>query len=248
MAVRRLRSSIAPGALFLVVVDGSARAGENFEKVAVYLEQNLKDKDAEVKFGLATLKVTAPDGRTVIDFKAPDSKLGIRHFVLESPEPKNLATVKADFPTDAYRFTGLTGSGSKLEAEALLSHNLPDETSFVYPRHNQKYVPVAALNIKWHPVKHSAPSIIILEQEQTDREIRANLSGIATEFAVPNGFLQPRTDYTLAIGTVSKEGNKSFAEITFTTAAKSDNGLSTLSARQLAFMFAEEINEYAQAV
>jgi hypothetical protein len=227
LAVRRLRSSIAPGALLLVVVDGSARAGENFEKVAVYLEQNLKDKDAEVKFeaiagdtGLATLKVTAPDGRTVIDFKAPDSKLGIRHFVLESPEPKNLATVKADFPTDAYRFTGLTGSGSKLEAEALLSHNLPDETSFVYPRHNQKYVPVAALNIKWHPVKHSAPSIIILEQEQTGREIRANLSGIATEFAVPNGFLQPRTDYTLAIGTVSKEGNKSFTEITFTTAAK----------------------------
>jgi hypothetical protein len=225
--IRWLRSSIAPGALLLVVVDGSAWAGENFEKVAVYLEQNFKDKDTEVKFeaiagniGLATLKVTAPDGRTVIDFKAPDSKLGIRHLILESPEPKNLATVKADFPTGAYRFTGLTESGSKLEAEALLSHDLPDETSFVYPRPDQKYVPLAALNIKWRPVKNSALSVITLEQERTGREIRANLSGIATEFAVPNGFLQPGTDYTLAIGTVSKEGNKSFTEITFRTAAK----------------------------
>ena len=53
----------------------SAQAEEKFEKVGVYLEQNLRDKDAEVKFeaiagntGLATLNVTAPDGRTVIDF------------------------------------------------------------------------------------------------------------------------------------------------------------------------------------
>jgi hypothetical protein len=227
LAVRRLRSGIAPGALLLVVVDGTARAGENFEKVAVYLEQNLKDKDAEVKIeaiagntGLATLTVTAPDGRTVIDFKTPDSKLGIRHLILESPEPKNLAALKADFPTGVYKFMGLTGSGNKFEGETLLSHSLPDGTSVVYPRSDQKYVPVVALNVKWHPVKNSAGYIIILEQEQTGRDIRANLSSIATEFAVPSGFLQPGTGYTLAIGTVSKEGNKSFNEITFATEKK----------------------------
>jgi hypothetical protein len=227
LAIGSLYSNIVQGALLLLVADGSARAEEKFEKVSVYLEQNLRDKDAEVKFeaiagnaGLATLKVTAPDGRTVIDFKTPDSKLGIRHLILESPEPKNLATVQADFPAGAYRFTGLTGSGSKLEAEAVLSHSLPDATSVVYPRPDQKYVPVAALNIRWRPSKTSAASILILEQEQTGHEIRTNLSGAATEFAVPNGFLQPGTEYTLAIGTVSKEGNKSFTEITFTTAVK----------------------------
>jgi hypothetical protein len=191
------------------------------------LEQNLRDKDAEIRFeaiagnmGLATLKVTAPDGRIVIDFKTPDSKLGIRHLLLESPEPKNLATVQADFPAGAYRFTGFTGSGSKLEAEAVLSHSLPDATSFVYPRPDQKYIPVAALNIRWRPSKNSVASVVILEQEQTGRELRMKLSGAATEFAVPNGFLQPGTEYTLAIGTVSKEGNKSFTEITFATEAK----------------------------
>ena len=227
MAIRSLRSNIVQGALLLLVVDGSAEAEEKFEKVSVYLEQNLRDKDAEVKFeaiagntGLATLKVTAPDGRTVIDFKSRDSKLGIRHLILESPEPKNLVTVQADFPEGAYKFTGLTGRGNKLEAEAVLSHSLPDATSFIYPRPDQKYVAVASLNIRWRPVKNSAAAIVILEQEHTGREIRTNLSGAATEFAVPNGFLQPGTEYTLAIGTVSNKGNKSFTEITFVTEDK----------------------------
>jgi hypothetical protein len=34
---------------------------------------------------------------------------------------------------------------------------------------------------------------------------------------MPDGFLLPSTDYKLAIGTVSVEGNVSFAETTFTT-------------------------------
>jgi hypothetical protein len=225
LAVRRPRSAIASGALLLVLVDGSARAEEKFEKVAVYLEQNLKDKDAEVKFeaiagntGLATLKVTAPDGRTVIDFKAPDSKLGIRNLILESPEPKNLATVQADFPAGPYRFTGLTASGVKLEAEAVLSHSLPEAVSFIYPRPDQKSVPVTGLNIRWRPVKNSSASIVTLEQERTGREITVNLPGAAREFAVPDGFLRPGTGYILAVGTVSEQGNKSLVEIAFTTA------------------------------
>jgi len=43
--------------------------GERFEKVAVYLEQNIQDRDLEVKLeavgsfvGLKTLKIVAPDG------------------------------------------------------------------------------------------------------------------------------------------------------------------------------------------
>jgi hypothetical protein len=227
LAARRLRSAIALGALFLLLVDGSARAEEKFEKVGIYLEQNLRDKDAEVKFeaiagnaGLATLNVTAPDGRTVIDFKTPGSKLGIRHLILESPEPKDLAAVQADFPAGAYIFTGLTTGGVKLEAKAVLSHSLPEVVSVVYPRRGQKSLSVAPLDIRWRPVKKSVASIVILEQEHTGREIRTNLSGTVTKFAVPGGFLQPGTEYTLAIGTVTKEGNKSFTEITFSTGDK----------------------------
>lgn len=214
-------------AVLLLAAGGLAQADEKFEKAAIYLEQNLRDKDAEIKFeaaggsaGLASLTVTAPDGRKIIDFKAPDSKLGIRLLNLESPEPKNLAAVQADFPAGIYIFAGSTVAGVKLHSEAVLSHTLPDATSFLQPRPDQKNVPVRGLSIKWSAVKNLAAVMLIIEQEETGRELRANLPGSAIEFAVPNGFLLPGAEYTLAVGTVSSNGNKSFAEIVFTTAEK----------------------------
>jgi len=94
-------------------------ADERFEKVAVYLEQNIQDRDLEVKFeaigssvGLKTLKVVAPGGRTMIDFLAPDSKLGIQYLTLESPEPKNDGSIQADFPEEVYQVTGTTAKGA----------------------------------------------------------------------------------------------------------------------------------------
>ena len=62
-----------------------------------------------------------------------------------------------------------------------------------------------------------------IEQEELALEITATLSGTATKFAVPDGFLAPGTEYTLAIGTVSKEGNTSFVETTFTTTGKENS-------------------------
>ena len=71
-------------ALILTALQGVARSEETFAKVGVYLEQTIEDQDSEIMFeaiggdlGLTTLKVVAPDGRTVVDFKAPDSKLGV---------------------------------------------------------------------------------------------------------------------------------------------------------------------------
>ena len=55
---------------------------------------------------------------------------------------------------------------------------------------------------------------------KTGREIRVNLPGAATAFAVPDGFLLPGTAYKLAVGTVSRAGNRSVVETEFTTARK----------------------------
>ncbi len=214
-------------AIGLCIAHGLVQAAEKFEKVRVYFEQNVGDQDAEVKFevtggeaGLATLKVTAPDGRTVIDFKASDSKLGIRHLILESPEPKNDGRVQADFPAGAYEFTGSTLGGAKLQGQATLSHNLPAPTSFVRPRPDEKNVPVKGLKLRWSAVRNLSATVVIIEQEKTGREIRVNLPGDATAFAVPDAFLNPGTEYKLAIGTVSNNGNASFIETAFTTLAQ----------------------------
>ena len=80
----------------LLAADGLALAENEFEHAAVYFEQNATDKDAEVVFeaqagdsGLATLNVVASDGRTVINFKAPESQLGLRQLRFESPESES---------------------------------------------------------------------------------------------------------------------------------------------------------------
>ena len=152
---------------------GFALADEKFEHVAVRIEQNATDEDVEVVFeatsgdiGLATLRVAAPDGRTVIDFKAPDSKLGIRHLVLESPEPTNDGRLQKDFPAGEYTFTGSTVSGEKLSSKATLSHKLPGTASFVQPRPKEKNVAVKGLQLKWTAPKDLASCVVVVEHEE----------------------------------------------------------------------------------
>src|SRR3954449_11557886 len=106
------QSIITATAVFLTW-HGIVWADGRFEQVVVRLEQTVEDGDCEIAFeatsgttGLTTLKVMAPDGRTVIDFKSPDTKLGMRQIVLESPEPRNDGRLQADFPPGVYRFSG----------------------------------------------------------------------------------------------------------------------------------------------
>lgn len=204
-------------------------AYEEFEHAAVRIEQNATDEDVEVVFeatsgdiGLATLRVAAPDGRTVIDFKAPDSKLGIRHLVLESPEPTNDGRLQKDFPAGEYTFTGSTVSGEKLTAKATLSHKLPGAAFLVRPQPpRESNVPVKGLQLKWTAPKDLASCVVVVEHEETGvKLLQATLSGDATTFAVPDGLLAPGTHYKLEIATVTRDGNRSFVETSFKTAGK----------------------------
>ena len=208
---------------------GFVYADEDFERVAVRIEQNATDEDVEVVFeatsgdiGLATLRVAAPDGRTVIDFKAPDSKLGIRHLVLESPEPTNDGRLQKDFPAGEYTFTGSTVSGEKLTAKATLSHKLPGAAFLVRPQPPlERNLPVKGLQLKWTAPKDLAFCVVTLEDEETGAKLlQATLPGGATTLAVPDGLLKPGTEYKLELGTVARDGNRSFVETSFKTAGK----------------------------
>jgi hypothetical protein len=204
---------------------GSAAGEARFEKLSVYLERNVQDKDAEIRFeatgdedGLATLKVSAPGERTVIDLKTPNSKLGIRTLMFESPEPGDDAIVRADFPAGVYRFEGKTTKGAILRGEARLSHAFPKPATFEYPKPDQKDVPAAALTVRWSVPDGIESCALVIEQTDAPYEIRARLPGSAKAFTVPEGFLQAGQAYKFAIGTVTKDGNRSFIEANFTTA------------------------------
>jgi hypothetical protein len=222
-----VRRTFLSAAVLLAAFHGVAWATGKFESVSVHLERTVEDEDSEVVFeaigagdGLTALKVVAPDGRTVIDYKATDSKLGMRHLTLESPEPKNDDSLKADFPAGIYQFTGITTKGTTLVGEAALSHKIPDVAHVVRPGPAEKNVPVTGMHVTWNNVKDAVAFVLVIEQEKTGREIKANLPGTAAGFSVSDGFLVPGLEYKLAIGTVAKDGNRSFTETTFVTAAK----------------------------
>jgi len=214
-------------ALSAVALPMTASSAENsrFEKLSVYLERNVQDHDAEIRFevsgakdGLAALKVLAPGERTVIDIRAPDSKLGIRQITTESPEPDDDRVVRADFPAGTYRFEGKTTNGASLRDEARLSHVFPEPAAFEYPRPGQKDIPATELALRWSPPAGVESCVVVIEQNGSPYEIRARLPASAKTFAIPKGFLRAGQAYTLAIGTVAKDGNRSFIETSFTTA------------------------------
>jgi hypothetical protein len=214
-------------AILLCACHEPAWAAGKFESVSVYLEQTVEDGDSEVTVdaitgseGLTELKVVAPDGRTVVSYKAGESKLGMRHLTLESPEPKNDGSVKADFPAGLYRLIGTVTTGATVEGEATLSHKFPDAARLVHPRPDEKNVPVTRMQIKWNTVKDAATIVLVIEQEKTRREFKVDLPGSATTFTLSDGFLAPGLEYKLAIGTVARDGNRSFTETSFLTAAR----------------------------
>jgi len=214
-------------AALITGLHGAGWAAGRFEKVAVYLEQNIQDNDLEMKFeavapsvGLRALQVTSPDGRVVVDFTTPGSKLGIQHLVLESPEPKNDGTIQAEFPEGIYRFTGTTAKGDGLEGEALLTHRLPTPVSLVGPRPDPQSLSKAGFQIRWKPDMKLAGYLVIVEDEAAGREISANLPPSASSFTVPDSFLMPATEYRIAVAATSKDGNRSIIEIPFKTAPR----------------------------
>jgi hypothetical protein len=224
-SVIRFKLVVALVAIF--ALSGIARAGEKFEKIGVYLEATVEDQDSEVMFeaiggdkGMAALKVVAPDGRTVVDFKAPDSKQGIRHVQLESPEPKDKNAVRRDFPEGIYKFSGMTTAGGSLQGETRLSHKLPDPSGFVQPAEDATNVSVTAMQVRWKPVKGVAKWLVVIEHEATGAELRITLPPAVTAFVVPDGFLAGGQKYKLGISAVSSDGNSNVIETDFTTVAQ----------------------------
>ena len=144
--------------------------------------------------------------------------MGVRSLTLESPEPDDDKIVRADFPAGTYRFEGTTTKGAHLRGEAQLSHVFPEPAAFEYPRPDQKDVPATALTLRWSVPKGIESCAIVIEQTGSAHEIRALLPGSARSFMVPEGFLRAGKAYKFAIGTVAKDGNRSFIEAAFTTA------------------------------
>jgi hypothetical protein len=200
--------------------------GELFDSVSVHLERNVTDNDAEAIFevatggaGISALEITAPGERKLISFEAPDSKLGVRHVSIETPEPKNVDRILADFPAGTYHFSAMTVSGGKLHGQAELNHDFVAGPVLLLPKSASQRLPLSGALIQWAKARDVQAWIVAVGQEETGREVRANLPADASAFPVPDGFLLPDTEYKIELGAVGKTGNASFVEIDVRTLA-----------------------------
>jgi len=227
-----IRLTLAVFLLSLIIT--ALRAAENaddaesFEVASARFEQNATDHDVEAVFeaiagddGLSTLTITAPDGRAVVDFKAPDgSTMGIRQFRFESPEPSDVAALKKALPEGEYSFAGATSSGTKYRGKSKLSHKLPEPSAFISFKPDAPNAPSKNLRITWKPVKGIAGYTLELEPSRSSAHLEVKLPASATSFVVPEGILAPNARCQVGIGTVSADGNASIVETTITAPAK----------------------------
>jgi hypothetical protein len=139
--------------------------------------------------------------------------------VFESPEPKDVESLKAAFPEGVYTFEGTTAKGGQFRGTSRLTHELPPPVSFLHPAQRAEDVEVENLEITWTPVENLSGYVIELEQPKLDVKLIVHQPASAARFAVPNGLLVPGMKYHLGVGTVSANGNISFVETSFTTAS-----------------------------
>jgi hypothetical protein len=192
---------------------------------SVHFESNVTDGDVEVVFkakgedaGLVGLKVLSPDGRPVVDFRAPDkTTLGIRQFHFESPEPKDTKALKAAYPEGKYMFSATTASGAVLTGRSVLSHRLPGPVTITAPKPEAKDISTKGLRISWTPVADATAYIVEIEHDELGTRVEATVRHPTTSFSVPEGFLLAGQEYELSIGSVLKNGNTAFVETKFTT-------------------------------
>lgn len=197
-----------------------------FDNANLRFEQNVTDGDVEIVFeikgndnGLNSLSVVSPDGRTVFHFTTPDNtNLGIRQFHLESPEPKDIESIKTAYPEGIYKFTGLDAEGTKYYGESILNHKLPETVSILKPGTGILNADISNLEISWTAVADVRAYILEIDQDELEIKITAELPSTVTKFILPEGVLKAGFEYALSMGTIANNNNRSFIETTFTTA------------------------------
>jgi len=198
---------------------------QEFEELFMSLEQNATDGDTEVVFfaktvtdGLQKLQVTAPNGRQVAKFGGDKRTIGIREFVLESAEPSDVNLVLDSFPEGAYLYRGKTVEGDCVEGEADLSHTLAPATTLLTPA-PAAVVPLTELLLSWSAVAGAESYIVELNNEDTGSEFSFGVFPPTASLTIPAALLVAGSEYQFAVGVEMPDGNVTFVELAFFTAA-----------------------------
>jgi hypothetical protein len=199
------------------------------EEATMIIEVNDTDGDAGLQVFLdgepwRAMKVTAPDGRTILDVHAKGKlkNFGLTELFSESNEPEfkelPLNKFKKRFPAGQYRFSGRTIEGQKIVAKAKLSHDTPSGPEITAPTEGAT-VPRDNAVARWNPVVEPGIEIsgyrVIVERENPLRVFNADLPASQTSVTIPSEYLEPGVEYKIEIQSIEKSGNQTISELPF---------------------------------
>ena len=226
----------APLAIVLPLLPSGSAGGATvlpLEEADLKIEVNATDGDAGLQIFLdndawKSMKIFDPDGVKMADFEATGrlENYGLTELFSESSEPPftqfPLSEFKALFPEGVYTFRGTTIEGDTVEAEAPLTHDIPDGPDIVEPDEGDT-VPKDNAIVKWKGVTtppgiHITGYQVIVEREEPLRVFQADLRPTARQIKVPGAYLQSGTEYKVEVLAIEESGNQTLHEVEFEVA------------------------------
>jgi hypothetical protein len=209
------------------------------------IEHNATDEDTGFQGfvdseGWRRLDVRGPGGR-VLRFEGRGSlaELGVTELFFETVEPENakvpIDEMLAKLPEGKYTIAGPAQengqSAGRTAGTALLTHDIPAGPKLVSPAAGSA-VPVRGVVARWQPVTKTItgePVKIIAYQLIVERDVEPHphmigklglsiyLPRSVTSIAVPDGFLEPRTEYKWEVLAIERSGNQTLSSGSFRT-------------------------------
>lgn len=232
---RSLLALVATAAVVLAL-GGAARAIQSapaarLAESTMIVEVNATDGDAGLQVFLdgepwRSMRVTGPDGRTILDVTTKErlDGYGLTELFSESSEPPfdvfPLEKFKQLFPAGRYSFVGRTIEGARLTGAARLSHAIPAGPRIVAPADGSR-VGRAGVVGRWKPgaqpagIDIAAYRAIVTTEEPRLRVFSADLPASARHIEVPRAFLATRGEYKLEVQAIERSGNQTLTEVSF---------------------------------
>ncbi len=204
---------------------GFGGAAMDFADLAMFFEFNSTDNDLGVQVfldaeGWDIVQARDPDGKQFLDIRAKKAlgSLGITELRFESAEPSP-GEVLALFSDGMYEFRGRTVEEAfTLGGLATLSTVLPDAPVFTNPLDGDGDVDPDNLVITWNAIGGLDGYEVIVENENAEVALSAELGSDATSLTVSSEFMEADSDYKAEILAIAMNGNKTITEIEFSTA------------------------------
>ena len=167
------------------------------------------------------------------------AQLGVTELFFETVEPENkdvpIAEMLAKLPEGRYTIAGPSQengtSAGRTVGRAWLTHDIPAGPKLVAPAEGAR-VATRGIVARWKPVTETItgdPVTIIAYQLIVEKDVEPHPHMIGklglsiyvprsvTSLAIPDGFLQPRTEYKWEVLAIERSGNQTLSSGSFRT-------------------------------